>query len=152
MYSDPRVARFISEQLEPVRVHVREQRDEYKRLSERYNAQWTPTILILDSEGQERHRIEGFLPVDDFLSQIALGLAKSAFKRNDYAAAETRYREIVDKFPSTDAAAEALYWAGVSKYKASGDASALKATHAAFSERYQDTAWAKKASVWGSHP
>jgi TolA-binding protein len=149
VYSDPRVARFISEQLEPIRVHVRDQRDEYKRLSERYNAQWTPTILILDSEGQERHRVEGFLPVDDFLSQLALGLAKSAFKRNDYAAAETRYREIVDKFPSTDAAAEALYWAGVSKYKGSGDASALQATHAAFRERYHDTAWAKKASVWG---
>ena len=39
--------------------------------------------------------------------------------------------------------------AGVSKYKGSGDASALNATGAAFRERYQDTAWAKKASVWG---
>lgn len=143
------MARFISEQLEPVRVHVREQKDEYKRLSERYHAQWTPTILILDSEGEERHRVEGFLPVDDFLSQVALGLSKSAFQRKDYAEAERRYREVVDKFPSTDAAAEALYWAGVSKYKGSNDASALKATSAAFRERYQDTAWAKKASVWG---
>jgi TolA-binding protein len=149
VYSDPRVARFISEQLEPVRVHVREQKDEYKRLGERYDAQWTPTILIVDSEGEERHRIEGFLPVDDFQSQVALGLAKVAFQRKDYAEAERRYREIVDQFPSTDAAAEALYWAGVSNYKGSGDASALTATAAAFRERYQDTAWAKKASVWG---
>lgn len=148
MYSDQRVARFISDQLEPVRVHVRDQKDEYKRLSERYNAQWTPTVLVLDSEGEERHRVEGFLPVGDFLSQVALGLAKSAFQRKDYADAERRYREIVDQFSSTDAAAEALYWAGVSKYKASGDASALKATNTAFRERYQDTAWAKKASVW----
>ena len=143
------MARFISEQLEPVRVHVREQKDEYKRLSQRYDAQWTPTILILDSEGQERHRIEGFLPADDFLSQVALGLAKSAFQRKDYADAERRYRQIVDQFASTDAAAEALYWAGVSSYKGSGDASALRATSAAFRERYQNTAWAKKASVWG---
>ena len=149
MYSDPRVARFISEQLTAVRVHVREQKDEYKRLSERYDAQWTPTVLILDSEGEERHRIEGFLPVDDFLAQIALGLAKAAFQRKDYADAERRFREIVDRFPSTDAAPEALYWAGVSKYKASGDPSALGATGAAFRDRYQDTAWAKKASVWG---
>lgn len=148
MYSDPRVARFISGQLEPVRIHVREQKDEYQRLSERYNAQWTPTILVLDSDGEERHRIEGFLPVDDFLSQIALGLAKSAFQRKDYADAERRYRAIVDTFPSTDAAAEALYWAGVSKYKGTGDANALKATGDAFRERYQDTTWAKKASVW----
>jgi TolA-binding protein len=149
VYPDPRVARYISEHLEPVRVHVRDQKDEYKRLSERYNVQWTPTILILDSEGQERHRIEGFLPVDDFLPQLALGLAKSAFQRGDYVDAERRDREIVERFPSSDAAAEALYWAGVSKYKASGDAGALRATAAAFRERYQNTPWAKKASVWG---
>ena len=106
---------LITEHLEPVRVHVREQGAEYKRLGERYNVQWTPTILVLDPEGEERHRIEGILPVDDFLSQIALGLAKSAFHRQNYADAERRYREIVDRFPSTDAAPEALYWAGVSK-------------------------------------
>ena len=149
MYPNPQVARYISEQLEPIRVHVREQKDEYKRLSERYNAQWTPTVLILDSEGQERHRIEGFLPVEDFLPQVALGLAKSAFQQKDYAGAETRYREIVDRFPSSDAAPEALYWAGVSKYKGTNEAGALHATAAAFRDRYQDTAWAKKASVWG---
>ena len=149
MYADPQVARYLSEHLETVRVHVRDQKDEYQRLSERYNAQWTPTVLILDVDGQERHRIEGFLPADDFLSQVALGLAKSAFQRQEYGEAERRYREIVDRFPSSDAAPEALYWAGVSNYKATGDPSALRATTTAFSERYQDTAWAKKASVWG---
>jgi TolA-binding protein len=149
VYADPQVARYLSEHLETVRVHVRDQKDEYKRLSERYNAQWTPTVLILDADGQERHRIEGFLPTDDFLPQIALGLAKSAFQRQDYDEAERRYREIVDRFPSSDAAPEALYWAGVSKYKATGDPSALGATATAFGQRYQDTAWAKKASVWG---
>ena len=149
MYSDPAVARYITDHLEPVRVHVREQRDEYNQLSERFNAQWTPTILILDPEGEEEHRIEGFLPVNDFLSQIELGLAKVAFRRHNYLEAERLYREIVEKFPSTDAAPEAQYWAGVSKYKGNGDASALAATASAFRERYQDTNWAKKASVWG---
>jgi TolA-binding protein len=149
VYADPQVARYLTEHLEPVRVHVRDQKDEYKRLSERYNAQWTPTVLILDSDGEERHRIEGFLPSNDFLSQLALGLAKSAFQRRDYGEAERRYREIVDRYPSSDAAPEALYWAGVSNYKATGDPSALGATAAAFGQRYQDSTWAKKASVWG---
>jgi TolA-binding protein len=148
VYPDPEVARYITENLEPVRVHVREQGPEYKRLGERYNVQWTPTVLILAPDGEERHRIEGFLPADDFLSQIALGLAKAAFQRQDYADAERRFREIVERFSATDAAPEALYWAGVSKYKGSGDASALSATAAAFRDRYQDTTWAKKASVW----
>jgi TolA-binding protein len=149
VYADPQVARYLSEHLETVRVHVRDQKDAYQRLSERYNAQWTPTVLILDADGEERHRIEGFLPADDFLSQVALGLAKSAFRRQDYGEAERQYREIVDRFPSSDAAPEALYWAGVSNYKATGDPSSLRATTTAFGQRYQDTAWAKKASVWG---
>jgi hypothetical protein len=149
VYSDPAVARFINDHMVPVRVHVREQRDEYKRLSQRFDAQWTPTILILDPDGDERHRIEGFLPTDDFLSQLELGLAKVAFQHQNYAEAERLYRNILAKFPTTDAAPEAQYWAGVSKYKASGDGSALAATAAAFRERYQDSTWAKKASVWG---
>ena len=149
MYPKPEVAGFVTANFEPVRVHVREHGPEYKRLAERYTVQWTPTILVLDPLGEERHRIEGFLPADDFLSQLSLGLAKVAFQRGDHAEAERRFREIVDRFPSTDAAPEALYWAGVSKYKGSGDASALGATHAAFRDRYQDTTWAKKASVWG---
>jgi TolA-binding protein len=149
VYADPQVARYLSEHLETVRVHVRDQKDEYKRLSERYNAQWTPTVLILDADGEERHRIEGFLPADDFLSQIALGLAKSAFQRKDYGDAERRYREIVDRFPSSEAAPEALYWAGVSNYKATGDPSALRATTTAVGQGYPETAWAKKAAVGG---
>ena len=148
MYSDPEVARYITERFDPVRVHVRDQAAEYKRLAERFNAQWTPTILVLDHEGKERHRIEGFLAAGEFLSQVALGLGKSAFQRQDYVEAERRFREVVERFPSTDAAPEALYWTGVAKYKASGDASALRATATAFGERYQDTTWATKASVW----
>ena len=148
MYSDPRVVDFIEQHLVPVRVHVKQNADEYKRLSARFNAQWTPTVLVVDSEGHERHRIEGFLPTDDFLSQLVLGLGRSAFARHDFADAETLYREVVDKYPNTEAAPEALYWAGVSHYKATGEAAALGETARAFSSRYTDTSWAKKASVW----
>lgn len=45
-------------------------------------------------------------------------------------------------------APEALYWAGVSRYKATNDAAALAGTADAFARRYQDSVWAKKASVW----
>ncbi len=149
MYPDPRVAQLIEQNFSPVRVHVKEQADDFKRLGAKYGAQWTPTILILDSSGEERHRIEGFLPADDFIAQILLGLGKSAFARGDFADAERRYREIADKYPSTDAGPEALYWAGVARYKATNDPSALAQTAASFKQRYQETSWAKKASVWG---
>jgi len=142
------VARFITEYFIPVRVHVREQADDFKRFGERYGARWTPTILELDADGTERHRIEGFLPAHDFLAQLTLGLAEIAFKRQDWTEAERLFRDVVDRYPESEAAPEALYWAGVTRYKGSGDGAALAETALAFAERYQDTSWAKKASVW----
>jgi TolA-binding protein len=134
----------------PTRVHVREQPADYKQLGERYGVQWTPTILELDPDGAEQHRIEGFLDADDFLAQLELGLGKSAFKAKKWQEAERRFRDVVDSFADTAAAPEALYWAGVSRYKASGDATALKDTAAAFATRYRDSVWAKKSSIWNS--
>ena len=149
MYPDERVVRFITERFEPVRIHVREQASEWKRLGARYGVEWTPTILIVDgSSSEERHRIEGFLPVDDFLAQLELGLARLAFSREQFAEAERRYRGIVERYPQTETAAEAMYWAGVARYKGTNDAAALAETARNFRDRYQSTSWAKKASVW----
>jgi hypothetical protein len=148
VYPDERVARLITENFIPARVHVKDQAADFQRYGERYNAQWTPTVLFLDQDGAERHRIEGFLPNDDFLAQLMLGLGQLAFKRGDFAGAGRWFRKIVDTLPKSDAAPEAQYWAGVSDYKGTGDPKALGATAKAFSERYQDSTWAKKASIW----
>jgi hypothetical protein len=64
------------------------------------------------------------------------------------AQAERRFREVVDRYPRSEAAVEALYRAGESRYKATGDAAALADTSRQFKARYADTSWAKKASVW----
>ena len=127
---------------------MREQAADFQRFGERYGAQWTPTILELDPDGTEQHRVEGFLETPDFLAQLKLGLAKSTFKAKRWKEAGRQFREVVDRFGQSDGAAEALYWAGVSRYKASGDASALKETAAAFGSRYRESPWAKKASIW----
>ena len=142
----------MTEHFLPVRVHVREQPEAWKRLGERYGVQWTPTILVVDPSGAERHRIEGFLPVDELLAQLTLGMGKSAFARQQFAEAERWFREAVERYPDTDAAPEALYWAGVALYKKTDDASALAQTAEAFTRRYQDNIWAKKASVWLKPP
>ncbi len=134
----------MSKNFVPARFHIKEQADAFKR----FGAQWTPTILILDPTGKEQHRIEGYLPAEDFLAQLHLGLGHTAFKTGKFEEAEKWFRSVVEKFPSTEAAAEAQYWAGVARYKGANDASALKATADAFKKRYSDTSWAKKASIW----
>ncbi len=107
-------------------------------------------MMVLDPQGTKRHQFEGFLPTEEFLAQLDLGLAKSAFARERWAEAEQRFRKIVQQFPESDAAPEALYWAGVAKYKGSGEASALGETARQFKQRYQQSVWAKKASVWAA--
>jgi hypothetical protein len=148
VYPDDRVIGIVTADFIPVRIHVRDQKEDFKKLGDRYGAHWTPTILLLDTDGEERHRIEGFLPADDFAAQLLLGLGRAGFSRGAFDEAERRFNDVVKSYPTTDAAAEALYWAGVSQYKLTGDASALAETARQFTTRYADTTWAKKASVW----
>ncbi|HUP45327.1 MAG TPA: thioredoxin family protein [Thermoanaerobaculia bacterium] len=144
VYPDPEVAGFIREQFVPFRAHVKEQGEVFQR----FGAEWTPTAIVADADGTERHRFEGFLPKPDLLAQLRLGLAHAARARHEYADAEKRYRELADGGGPEDIAAEAQYWAGVSRYKATNDPSGLTDTAKAFRERFANTTWAKKASVW----
>lgn len=143
MYPDERVVKFISENFVPVRVDVRKN----PAPMERFGAFWTPIVVILDPSGTERYRFEGYLPVNDFLAHLTLGLGHVAFAAGNFEEAERRFNEVVDKYPESEQAAEALYWRGVARYK-KGDASALAETAAEFTRRYETSSWAKKASVW----
>jgi hypothetical protein len=148
VWPDERVVKFVNDNFIPARVHVKDDAAAFKKYGEKYNAQWTPTILELDSDGEEQWRIEGFLPNDDFLAQLMLGRAHMEFKQGKFREAEQLFRDVYEKLPNSDAAPEALYWAGVSHYKATNDSTALKETARTFKTRYADSSWAKKASIW----
>jgi len=144
VYADERVVSFITKNFIPARAHVQSQRDVF----DRFGAIWTPTQLILDSQGVERQRIEGFLPVEDFLAQLELGLGKLALDGKNYTEAEHRFRSVCDGHPDAGAAPEACYWAGVSAYKATNTPDSLRDTAGLLSSRYPESEWACKASVW----
>jgi hypothetical protein len=79
----------------------------------RFDVSWTPTVLIIDSGGVERHRIEGYLSKPEFLTELQLGLARLAFKQKKWSEAETKYGEIVEHHPNSPVTAEAQYWNSV---------------------------------------
>jgi thioredoxin-related protein len=143
VYPDPEVEKLITTSFTPARFHVKEQPEAFQR----FGAEWTPTIMMSTVDGKERHRIEGFLPKEDFLPQLRLGLAHVARESGDFKTAESRYRDLAND-RSPDIAAEALYWAGVSKYKGTNDPAALGETARNIRERFPDSTWMKKASVW----
>jgi outer membrane protein assembly factor BamD (BamD/ComL family) len=109
---------------------------------------WTPTVLILDSNGIERQRTEGYLPNKEFRARLEMGLARIAFMHKQWPEAERRYGEIVERYAKTTAAPKALYWRGVSRYKATNDHAVLSKTADELKEKYPGSVWALKSSVW----
>jgi hypothetical protein len=144
VYPDPRVAELITRELIPVRAHIKEQPEMWRR----FGTRWTPTILFLDSDGREQFRIEGFLPTEEFLGQLQLGLGYVAVSDKDWKKAEEHFATAAERYAQTAAGPEGLYWRGVARYSATKDAKELQATARAFESRYTDSAWAKRTSVW----
>lgn len=115
----------------------------------RFGAIWSPSIVILDAEGVERYRIEGFLPAREFHAQLHMALARIVAMRKRWAAAEPLYARIVEEFGDTGAAPEALYWRGVSAYQGRRDHTALVTMAIEMKQKYPASEWAIKAGVWG---
>lgn len=128
----------------PLGAHIKE----HPAYFHRFDALWTPTVLVLDSDGDERLRVEGYLPKDEFRAQLEMGLARVAFARKRWADAERLYAQVVERHADSKAAPEAVYWRGVSHYKATNDHTVLGEVATTLGERYPDSVWAMKASVW----
>lgn len=128
----------------PLEAHIKERPAYFHR----FDAVWTPTVLILDPNGEERYRIEGYLPVDEFRAQLEMALARVAFMSKDFADAERRYAAVLDHYPNTKAAPEALYWKGVSHYKVTNDHTVLGELPGMFRQKYPDSIWAMKSVAW----
>ena len=105
-------------------------------------------MIIADSDGTERYRFEGYLPPEDFVAQLALGLGKAHFARGEWREAEERFRGVLERHADSEIAPEALYWAGVSRYKATGDASALRKRRKLFSRSTAIPVWLRERQFW----
>jgi hypothetical protein len=109
---------------------------------------WTPTVLILDPNGLERYRIDGYLPVEEFRAQLEMGLARVAFMSKDWTEAERRYAAVLDRYPNSKAAPDALYWKGVSHYKLTNDHTVLSELPKQFQQQYPESLAALKTAAW----
>ena len=58
----------------PLEAHIKE----HPAYFHRFDSVWTPSVIILDPNGKERFRIEGYLPKDEFRAQLKFGISRSA--------------------------------------------------------------------------
>jgi TolA-binding protein len=77
-----------------------------------------------------------------------MGLARVAFMSKKFADAERRYTAVLDRYANTKAAPEALYWKGVSHYKATNDHTVLGELPELFRQKHPDSIWALKTAAW----
>ena len=104
--------------------------------------------LSNDSKGAERHRIEGYLPKDEFEAQLRMALARIAFKEKKWAAAEQIYNEVLEKYPQTSSAPEALYWRVATQFQATHNHAAFEPAAKELQKRRPQSVWAMKALPW----
>lgn len=141
---DEATARFINENFVPVTAHIKKRPAYFHR----FDVLWTPTVLILEAKGIERERNEGYLPNAEFRARLEMGLARIAFMHKQWGEAERRYDEVAGRYSNTTAAPEAIYWRGVSRYKATNDHAALNQVADELKEKFQGSVWTLKSSIW----
>ena len=143
-YPNEKVVEFIDLQMIPLQVLF-----DSKPLAANFNVQWTPTIITLDEEGKEHHRTIGFLPPEDFIPSLMLGVAKSHFDREKFSKAITMLEDILKGYPKSDAAPEAVYVRGVALYKSTHKPEPLKEAYKRLLAEYPSSEWVKRAKPYG---
>lgn len=146
-YPDAEVNRFINAEMIPVRV-----RSNSEPLATNFNVRWTPTLVTLDPEGHEHHRTVGYLTPEDLIPSLMLGIAKWRFDEKQFDLAEKGLESVLQKYPKSDAAPEALYLQGVSCYKQSNNLADMKKAYQELVARYPESDWARRAQPYSQAP
>ena len=144
-YPDARVARFVQDHFVPVKVMVKQN----PQVAEQFTVNWTPNVVIADDRGKVHYRVEGYLPPDEFLAHLSLGVGKYWLNRKQFDRARERFDEVARRHARTDAGAEALYWLGVAQYKQSHDPAQLRPSWQRLAQEYPDSEWAQRTRIPG---
>ena len=144
-YPEPRVAAFIAGHFIPARLRVKDNQE----LVQEYLVGWTPNVVITDDLGKVHYRVEGYLPPDEFLAHLSLGIGKYWLNRKQFDQARERFDEVARRHARTDAGAEALYWLGVAQYKHSHDPAQLRPSWQRLAHEYPNSEWTQRTRIPG---
>jgi hypothetical protein len=139
-YPAKSVIEFIQKNMIPLRVPFNS-----KPLADDFNIKWTPTLITLDSRGKEHHRTVGFLPPEELVPSLLLGLGKIHFDQENLAQAIAIFDQVGAQYSKSDAAPEAIYLLCVSKYKSTHQAKPLKEAYERLQASFPASEWTKRA-------
>ncbi|MBI5575032.1 MAG: hypothetical protein HY896_01570 [Deltaproteobacteria bacterium] len=149
-YSDAKVQKFIQEQFIPLRSQCFW--DKPTGPMERFGIKWTPTFVVLDADGKEHHRFMGYVPTDDLISNLGLGLGKIFFDTDRMAEAIMQFKTVIERHPDAGPAPEAVFHLGVAGYKHSHEAKELRQAYETLKAKYPQSEWTRRAEPYAAIP
>lgn len=139
-YPDEKVVDFIQKTLIPLRIAFNAQ-----PFASQFDLKWTPTLILLDEDGKEHQRTVGFLPPEELIPSLLLGIAKSHFNRERFNEALSSLEKIISEYPKSGAAPEAIYLRGVCGYKKTHNPKPLKEAYEYLQTHHPSSEWTKRA-------
>jgi hypothetical protein len=107
---------------------------------------WTPDIRILNHDGYEMYRWDGFLPPPEFMARALCGFARAYLRLKRFDRAEAIYVDVLKRFSTTYAAPEAQYYLGVARYRRDPQSDELLTQWANLRSRYPESEYRVKQS------
>lgn len=144
-FPEPAVAGTINNSYVPLQINTKE--SAAKPIVERYRQVWTPDVRVLDADGFEYYRWNGFLPPFEFLPQLLVAEAHARLRQKNVKAAAEIYNDVIERFPTSCAAPEAAYFAAVANYRASEDSADLMKGWEKLRSRFPGSDWRLKQTM-----
>ena len=144
-YPDPGLRALLRESFVRIKYDATKPNEWFRKLNGPAALLWTPTIRVIDHRFTETRRFTGYLAPPEFMAQIELGRAGIEIHHGRSEQALPILRAVVERWPATFAAPEALYWAGVTAFRAGGGLAALTDVWARIGIEYPESDWAQRA-------
>ncbi len=145
-YPDAAVQAAITDHFEAVQIDTQDGTDATAAAVEKFRQVWTPDLRILDPDGVELYRWNGYLPPTEFLAQLLVGRAQALLRSGKDSEASDAYQDVLTRFPTSMVAPEAAYFAAVAAYRGSGEAPDLIDNWEQLQSRYPSSIWRLKQS------
>lgn len=107
---------------------------------------WTPDIRIINTDGYEMYRWDGFLPPFEFVARLQCGFGLAFLRLKRFDEAERCYVDVLRRFSTSYAAPEAQYYLGVTRYRRDPDSDEMLTQWAELRSRYPGSEYRVKQS------
>lgn len=139
-YPTSKVIEFIAEKLIPLQLLSNSEPH-----AAEYGVKWTPNLLLIDAEGKDHHRVIGFLPPVELIPSLMLGMGKGCFNKDQLNEAIECFESVINEYPYSSSAPEAIFFKGVAGYKSTHETGHLKEAYRKLQTQYHHSEWARRA-------